>query len=114
MRQTETELKTDVDILELKKESLLKEIEQLKALYNQEFDKRMADTRVMERQLIEARAKLKTDTAEFERLLKELVQQKTVFQKEKELISDERLMIQAKMDKVGIFVRLVREGAKEL
>lgn len=107
-------VKSDLDSLKKQKESLMKDIEEAKARHNRDVEEKHTAIRQSTVLVDASRTKLETDKKEFEGILKTFQQEKAALGREKQEALDMKANAQKDLERVGVFIRLVRDGASKL
>lgn len=107
-------VKSDVEGFRKQKETLETQIEEAKARHNREVEEKLLGARKASALVDEERSKLEIDKKEFESILVKFKQEKTAFEHEKQTVQDAQSDAKATMDRLGMFIRVVRQEAEKL
>lgn len=107
-------VRSEVDSLKKQKESLAIEIESIKERSNKEVEEKVSTARKANALLVEERKKLDADKAEFINAMQQFKQEKNSLEREKQITLDVKADAQKTLDRVGEFIRLVRDGSAKL
>lgn len=109
-----TSVKSDIDSLRKQKEKLVSEIEEMKARHNKDVEDKYMAVRSASALVDQERQKFESDKKEFEEILIKFKQEKSGFEREKQTVQDMKVDAQKTIDRVGTFIRLVRDEASKL
>lgn len=98
----------------VERDNLAKQIEEMKALHNQDIERKSAAFREEMNRVSEAKAKLDEQRKETEEILLALRKEKREFETEKSLVLENKADLEKKNAKVGEFVTLMKRAAEGL
>jgi chromosome segregation ATPase len=107
-------VKNEVASLTKQREGLKTEVEQIQERCNREVEKKLMEARKTAAKVEEDQKKLESDKEEFQKILLAHRQEKNVFEREKQAVTDMKNDAQKTLDNVGVFIRMVRDGAAKL
>lgn len=107
-------IKVELDAARKDKEKVTQESEDIKVRSNQDVDAKRFAIRKEQADLDEAKRKFSSDKDEFTNILNDFRREKTAFEKEKQISIDIKKDAEKSLEQVGIFIRMVRDGASKL
>lgn len=107
-------IKTELDSLRKEKEKLLSEVEDIKVRSNKEVEDKISSYRKAASMVEEEKRKLESDKEDFSKILIEFKKGKNEFEKEKQSVIEVKNDNQKSIERVGLFIRMVKEGALKL
>lgn len=106
--------KAEVDNLNKEKESLKTQVEDVRRRCNQEVTSKLGEARQSAILVEEDRTKLESDKKEFEGILNAFKAERVAFDREKQAAEDVKTEARLTLERIGKFIRLVREEAVKL
>lgn len=106
--------KSELESLRIQRDALKNEIQTISAACQKEVETKLFEVRKEAATVDEGRRKLESDRAELKTLIEDFAKNRVSLDRERQECFDLKKDAQLTMDRVGVFIRMVRDGASKL